>query len=72
MFNIQVESKENGIVDLRLRDVEIVNTYRLNDLGFWVRYRSSTGTGKPGQFFVSEKNRLVVFEDQITEWKPGA
>jgi len=59
LVNLTVRDAD-GIVHETI-DCQIVRMYRLNDLGFWVVYRTATGTND-GQFFVSDADgqELVV------------
>lgn len=59
----------DGTTELELLDVEVVRTYQLNHLGFWLVYRSATGDGGTGQFFVKTESRLEVIAPRIlTPW----
>ena len=54
--------KKFNEVQLLIERATIVETYRLNETGFWCVYRTDTGSND-GQFFVSEDEDLIVWHD---------
>lgn len=56
---LSIVDTKSGEPTLTLADAKITETWRMNDLGFWVEYEKKDGKN-PGCIFIKKTERLEV------------